>query len=380
VRYLREQDIQFLVGEREFHFLAQPYALKLALGGEVVEDGSETARYCLETGRLTVRLPKKTLGQVFEPPTVIENGGEMEVGEENAVPHAPVYYGFNSHHTGVFVGLEEYDILELPDPERVTPQERRLLRVVAEESKFDGDYYLGDLMNAEDYSHVFSFQPFWTPHVPERIRDVEAAPLAPIAFSEQDTMLLARLRPKSFILENASRVLCGLVDLLFAYVYHELTMAGEESCEASWTVSRLSRLLGWLDDSEESVEATLRISYRRALCYPLYRNWQLCVTAQAHVSGILRAGKRVTLKCLLNVHHCMTHNAEKRYLLNVVFVDDYIAWLQAVEDESVLWKLGESVAKVALRKEALELNLVELERFAADEAAPECDFMDCAET
>jgi protein SHQ1 len=347
VRYLREQDIQFLVGEREFHFLAQPYALKLALGGEVVEDGSETARYCLETGRLTVRLPKKTLGQVFEPPTVIENeeGELMEEGEENAAPHAPVYYGFNSHHSGVFAGLEEYDVLELPDPERVTSEERRLLRVVAEESKFDGDYYLGDLMNAEDYAHVFSFQPFW-----------------------------------SFILENHSRVLCGLVDLLFAYVYHELTMAGEESCEASWTVSRLSRLLGWLDDSEDSIEATLRISYRRALCYPLYRNWQLCVTAQAHVSGILRAGKRVTLKCLLNIHHCMTHNAEKRYLLNVVFVDDYLAWLQAVEDESVLWKLGESVAKVALRKESLELNLVQLERFAADEAAPECDFMDCAET
>jgi hypothetical protein len=55
------------------------------------------------------------------------------------------------------------------------------------------------------------------------------------------------------------------------------------------------------------------------------------------------------LKCLVNVHHAFTHNQEKRYLLNVVFVDDYIRWIQTVS-EGVLVGLADSVDKSMVTK------------------------------
>ncbi len=381
VRYLRQQDIEFHVGGREFVFATAPYALRLALGGEVAEDGSEEASYCVESGSLTVRLPKQIAGSVFGDPVVVEIEclEDMEMEEEDKEERTPVYYGFNSHYTGVFLGLTEYDVTELPEPEKSGAEERRLLRAVAEESKFDGDYYLGDLMNGDDYDHVFTFSPFWNAHVAPKISEMDAPPVPAVAFSEQDYMLLARIQPKSFLLESDARVACGLVDLLFAYAHHEVTMAGEESCEASWTISRLSRLLSWLDSSEERLDASLVTNYRRALCYPLYRSWKLCVAVQGHVAAILRAGKAVALKCLLNIHHAMTHNSEKRYLLNTVFISDYIAWIQLVDD-ALLARLSEAVERIMIRKESVEFNLVELETLARDDAAqPETDFMELGE-
>jgi hypothetical protein len=38
--------------------------------------------------------------------------------------------------------------------------------------KFDGDYYIGDLLNFQDYAHVLTFRPFWMGHILPRIADV----------------------------------------------------------------------------------------------------------------------------------------------------------------------------------------------------------------
>jgi hypothetical protein len=135
--HLRERDIQFFVGEHEFRFLCEPYALKLSLDGPVVEDGSEKASYCLETGVLRVTLPKKNPGQLFASPQVlVDPDEELFVAEESegTKDRPPVYYGFNNHYSGVFRGLEDFDVLELADPEGATLEERRLLRLVAEET------------------------------------------------------------------------------------------------------------------------------------------------------------------------------------------------------------------------------------------------------
>jgi hypothetical protein len=53
--------------------------------------------------------------------------------------------------------------------------------------------------------------------------------------------VLARLGPKSFLLENERQICCGLLDILFAYVHHELCMQGEESCEARRTANTNKR-------------------------------------------------------------------------------------------------------------------------------------------
>jgi hypothetical protein len=86
-------------------------------------------------------------------------------------------------------------------------------------------------------------------------------------FSEQDQMVLLRLKAKQYLIENEKIIWNDFLDILFAYIYYELQTEGEESCEASWTVSRLSRCLSWLDSSIESMHESLSVSYRRFFCF-----------------------------------------------------------------------------------------------------------------
>lgn len=142
LHHLRQQDLEFFVGDHEFRFLCAPFALKLAFDGALVpDDGAETASYCLETGVLRVTLTKRDQGQVFaEPRLLVDPDEELFASDDDDGEgkgdddRPPVYYGFNNHYTGVFRGLEDYDILELGDPEGVPPEQRRLLRQVAEET------------------------------------------------------------------------------------------------------------------------------------------------------------------------------------------------------------------------------------------------------
>ncbi len=373
---------------RVLRVLCPPWALALRLAGPVCDqDTQASAEYCQDSGLLTVRLPKKTPGQHFAEPEVVreerwwEGEGEQKEREEKeeaeaeAVAEArekapPVYYGFNNHYTDVFRGLEDYDILELGDPEGVLPEERQIMRMAAEETKFDGDYYIGDLLNSEDYAHVISFRPYWMDFVVPKVVDmsIETTLAAGPSLSEQDSILLARLGPRSFMLENEQATIFGLVDILFAYAHHELSNNGEQSCEGSWSVSRLSPLLSWLDMSccKSGLSSVLVTSYRRALCYPLYRSWQLCTTVHRHVANILRGGIKVVLKCLLQVHHIFTHNDEKRYLINLVLIDDYIRWIQTVP-AVLLLQLADAVEKTQVSKESVDLNLDALEKLAKEE-------------
>lgn len=153
-KYIREQDCKFFFGDKEFHFLCAPYSLRLQFDKEIEEDGTEGARYCVESGTLSVRVPKKVKGTAFGDLDCVSKllargsskDGEDERGEGEDERGERVYYGFNNHYSEVFAGLENFDedIIELPRPEHTSPDERKILRTLAEEAKFDPDYYLGN--------------------------------------------------------------------------------------------------------------------------------------------------------------------------------------------------------------------------------------------
>lgn len=352
---------------------APPYELMLTFGHCIVEDGSERATYDLDRGILVVRLPKANHGQVFADldsvkPQQHNDGQEQEQqGEEEE--QQGVMYGFNGQYCGVFKGLEKLDVdlLELPDPETTPPEQRTALRILAENVKFDPSYYQAEYAGQDVWDHVLKFEPWWlrfAQHVlpPMRVSEVGASVDAPaVPFTEQDHMVLARLTAKNMLLDDRRAILCGLVDILYAYAYQHCTMLGEESCEASWTICRLSRLLSWLDCAESDLHSTLVQSYRRALAYPLYRSWKICEFIKTQVQLILFGGKFVLLKCLLDTYHSLTHNQDKRYLLNVVFVSDYLLFVQ-MEPEVVFTGLADSLARLQVTKESTQWPLIELEQ------------------
>ena len=67
------------------------------------------------------------------------------------------------------------------------------------------------------------------------------------------------------------------------------------------------------------------------------------------------------LKSLLDVWHILTHNTEKRHLLNVVFISDYLLFVQQ-EPESVFTTLGEALARLRVNKADTQWPLEALER------------------
>lgn len=220
------------------------------------------------------------------------------------------------------------------------------------------------MVESGEWAHVLQFIPWWVHY--KAARDASAAQgggmaVPPVTLSEQDHMVLVRLQPREHLLDDRAAVLCGLVDVLFAYCYHHCTMLGQESCEASWTVSRLSRLLSWLDGAEANVHAALVQSYRRALAYPLWRSWALCEHVHRVLALLLGAGKPAVVKCLLDVYHIMTHNSERRYLLNTVWVADYLVWVQ-LEPDVTLSQLALQVAQVRVAKAETLWPLEALER------------------
>jgi protein SHQ1 len=77
-----------------------------------------------------------------------------------------------------------------------------------------------------------------------------------------------------------------------------------------------------------SPEAAFRASYRRALAFPLYRNWELCEHVRADVAEILAGGRRLVCRVLLEIRSILERH-EVYYVYHKIWIDDYCVWSQA---------------------------------------------------
>ncbi len=68
VPYVRVSEMEFVVDGLDFTFYCKPYLLKLHFPHEVIDDDRAKGVYDVEKnhGTITVHLPKKEKGQVFE--------------------------------------------------------------------------------------------------------------------------------------------------------------------------------------------------------------------------------------------------------------------------------------------------------------------------
>jgi protein SHQ1 len=80
----------------------------------------------------------------------------------------------------------------------------------------------------------------------------------------------------------------------------------------------------------EQIQDVIRSVYRRILIYPIYRNYDLAQTCLSDAKGIFNQGKQAVLRVLLSIKTLFEHS-EPRYLLNRLFLDDMIIWLQNLE-------------------------------------------------
>ena len=392
--YVKISSVQTLIDGNLFQFHCQPYFLSLHLPHPLTEDGRERACYDVDTGSFVVYVPKLKSGQVFPDldmltklltqPTKIPDLRSFEtspqitlVGEEDdplsllgeisdeeldwrleqVIPDTAdtvlmkgVCYGFAGQKQGVFSRLQDDlpEIVSLPDPDRTPPSQRGVLRVSFENAEFDPEHYLADTMEVYHLENVLSFTPSWD--------KMDGA----VKLDEKERFQLTQLPKKQYLIESPleSQLLYGLIDLVFAYCYTNRSTAGEMDVESAWTIWKLSSTLSWLQ-TFSSIRDTLVACFRRSLCYPLFRNFQLSLKVLNDTCGVFASGKTLILKCLLHIHQLFSHS-DLHHIHNDLYMKDYCVWVQTVSSKKIS-KVSKQLSGCCFESEEMGLELTELE-------------------
>ena len=319
-------------------------------------------------------------------------------GDGMVVTDSAHRYGFNCAHHGVFVGLEAEGLVKLSQPEMTTLEARRRERCCAEDEDFDPDHYMADFMEEGLADEAMAYVPWWrSPEEAGRWRDADThdeqpqqpppqpqqqqqppsphvvhpppRDASPFALGGEYQSTLLSLPRKEFLLETSERrrALCGLLDLLFAYAYDVRTTGGEPTVESGWTIRHLSSVLSYLDAFDTVRDVALACT-RRSLCYPLIRHLGLSRTVLADVSALLRLGRPAVLRALLDVRGTVQAGGEHGYLLNRIWLDDYLVWLQQLNPKW-LTKLAEKLdaETVSVSRETVGWPLAAYEELALED-------------
>ncbi|KAF7323634.1 CS domain-containing protein [Mycena kentingensis (nom. inval.)] len=423
---VRAADVEISVDDTLFSIHINPYFLRLNFPHPLVSDEDDEngndAKYDAGSGYLTVTLAKQEkgkefkdldlLGKLLAPRAVVKEAPEIEViGSEDAaeddlvartealslsaeqreillaaendwqlpqtIPDSEASsismsrtqpYGFLSRYTGYFthVGHTENEINEVgADAERLTPRERRQIRLKRENEKFDEEYYMADYASDE--------------FIQEHLRWESPAG---DEFTEAEKLVLLNLPRREYLStpQESRGLYLNLVTILFSYAYDARTTEGDPTPESAWTICALTPAFAALDaapyspTAEGDLAATLVQSYRRSLAYPLYRSFALAEACRVDVGRLCRSGKRAVLRALLAVKDILAHH-DVYYVYNKIWVDDFCVWVQSCADEDTLRELGASLLSAEVSKRDIGWDIEELEECtrAGDERQVDSD-------
>ena len=300
-------------------------------------------------------------------------------------------YGFNNNFFDVFDKRKE-ELLEICDlnPKEIPINRRYLYKLEKENNDFVPERYITDLFlddkNSDFYDEFFS----------NIIED---------DFNEKDKKFLESIKDKNnkdnfYEIENEVlfkisklninnslnevdnykykyNYYLNIIDILFSFIYNCLVTEYENSSESGWTINKLSATLSCLIDFDlnyysqsneisfdilnETIENLLISNYRRILIYPLYRNIKICHKIQKILIKILNLGRFSILKCLLKIKNIFDRN-EPRFLLNIIYIDPLIKWIQNYACDTIFNIIKEQINNININKDHLKLDLDTFEK------------------
>ena len=301
-------------------------------------------------------------------------------------------YGFNNNFSDVFDKRKE-ELIELCDlnPKEIPINRRFLYKLEKENNDFVPERYITDLF-LDDKNSDF-FDDFFTNIIEKDFNEKDKKFLVSIKdkknndnFDEIENEVLYKISKlkinndidaDTIILKYKFNIYLNIIDILFGYIYNCLVTEYENSSESGWTINKLSSTLSCLMDFDlnyysqsneisfnilnETIENLIISSYRRMLIYPLYRNIKICQKVKYIIVKILENGRFCVLKCLLKIKNIFDRN-EPRFLLNIIYIDPLIKWIQNYADDKIFEIIKEEMIKININKGQLKLDLETFEK------------------
>ncbi|OMH81085.1 Protein shq1, partial [Zancudomyces culisetae] len=229
-------------------------------------------------------------------------------------------YGFNRQYNGYFTHVHETanEILEVPQVEKTSNSERVELQKQSEDAAFDEDYYMENFVNEQEIQSILEFIPK-SVHTSRLLIENEKMKKGQdsskrkekiVEFTERERDVILSLPRRDYLIDNKRAIYLGLIDILFGYCYNErVTESEPDNVESAWTIGKLTGTCSFLREYED-IYQVLQSNIRRALTYPLYRNWNLAIKALEDVTEILRTGNKVLLtKIMLEIKYIFDHHS-----------------------------------------------------------------------
>jgi protein SHQ1 len=283
------------------------------------------------------------------------------------------------------------DINELGDSENTSATDRILERLIKENVKFDLEYYAADYIMekypSEDDDKMFKELITWSNPVSkkflkwyqaqQKLPQEEREKIMGVDFTKEEQEKMIALPRKSYLIEDSYRpqLLTLLISLLFAYHFELRETEGDHNTESAWTIGKLTPQICFLDSqilvpsvSDDNIlRATVITSIRRALSYPLHRNFNLISKVWEDVYYNLRGGKRLVLKSLLDIKELFRFH-DVYYVYDKIWMEDLCAWLISDDlSEGMIRTLAHDLKNEYLTVSKTDITFEKLEEGTEDE-------------
>jgi protein SHQ1 len=302
----------------------------------------------------------------------------------NLTNFAPAY-GFNNEYREVFKHREE-ERIELFDsnPEEnpslssgysSLSKSRYFKKLENENFDFVAERYVCDLFIDENEDILYSN--FLKLSITKYLQKYSQQFL----FNEKETNFLQSINKITLNLSDTLNfnIYLQIIDILFAFVYDLRLTSFEHNSESGWNINKLSSVLSNavdfsgvffsfsdnppLDYLESALKHLMISSYRRVLCYPLFRNLEICDLIKSDLKVLLQDehSKFFILKFLLRIKQIF-ESSEPRHILNKIYIDHYIKWIQYHSKKDIWLIISKVLEEIKISKSDIKLDLEEVEK------------------
>lgn len=202
----------------------------------------------------------------------------------------------------------------------------------------------------------------------------------PVDFTDKEQKQMQENIPKkTYLVDDIRPLYVTILNVIFSYMFEQIENEGTHTTESSWTMGKLCPQISFLDQqlkqtnetqdglhevsSENKEPSIIRVAIitgiRRALSYPLHRNYDLAMKAWTFVYYILRGGKRLIIRALLDVHETFRFH-DVYYVYDKILLGDLTAWFISQGSENVIRSLALEMRKEqeSISKENIEFECV----------------------